>query len=510
MRILCTLLFLVAFPYIQYGQDVSAITLMGRGMFSLQIQNLSLTRLSPKQALFIYDAIIDSVGYCEVVYCFDEDGKLEWESIIEIPGEYCYLTTAKVDKDKNIYLLVQSKWAPLPFTSFLVKLDSLGNLLWKTPVLNITIAKDHAYTIDLVDDKIFVAGVFENFSMSDTFCLSYVSTISTTGKNLSIKINSTYPWSQIYWVSRLDTLNKVINLVSSSSHIQKLGSGLIGLTKFNYQSNEIENTYFLDSINIIPPQYRENLNDSIRETFYYSAPFKNKNGELWFSGEAKGLTSSTSTYFTRLIDLNNECLTLVDTTYDYPLALVNSIGEDIFLFQFYENLKVKFVLANKNFQTIRLLNSFYDEKIFDDFLKEQKLEVFPEGLMHFNIFNDVCIQMQSKVFFVCLPAYNASTQMWYPLLLRLDSVGNIIPVYKQLPTLDYKIYPNPFTDKVFVETPNVGDYDLSFVNILGQKVIEFKQQLPAEVNLDKLPKGLYVLEIRQDNKVVHTQRLVHE
>ncbi len=100
--------------------------------------------------------------------------------------------------------------------------------------------------------------------------------------------------------------------------------------------------------------------------------------------------------------------------------------------------------------------------------------------------------------------------MWYPLLLRLDSMGNIIPVYKQLPTLDYKIYPNPFTDKVFVETPNVGDYELSFVNVLGQKVIEFKQQLPAEVNLDKLPKGLYVLEIRQDSKVVHTQRLVHE
>ncbi|MCK6611599.1 MAG: T9SS type A sorting domain-containing protein [Bacteroidia bacterium] len=500
----------MAFPYIQYGQDVSAITLMGRGMFSLQIQNLSLTRLSPKQALFIYDAIIDSVGYCEVVNCFNEDGKLEWESIIEIPGEYCYLTTAKVDKDKNIYLLVQSKWAPLPLTSFLVKLDSLGNLLWRSPVIGRKIAKDIAYTIDWVDDKIFVAGVFENFSMSDTFCVSYVSTLSTAGKNLSLKMNYSYPWSKLYWSSRLDTLNKVINLVSSNSHIKKSGSGLIGLTKFNYQSNEIENTYFLDSINIIPPQYRENLNDSIRETFYYSAPFKNKNGELWFSGEAKGLTSSTSTYFTRLIDLNYKCLTLIDTNYDYPLVLVNSIGEDIFMFQFYENLKVKFVLADKNFQTIRLLNSFYDEKIFYDFLKEQKLEVFPLGLEHINVFYDVCIQMQSQVFFVCLPAYNATTQMWYPLLLRLDSVGNIIPVNKQVSTKDYSIYPNPFTDKVLVETPNVGDYDLSFVNILGQKVIEFKQQLPAEVNLDTLPKGLYVLELRKDNKVVHSQRLVHD
>ncbi|MFY8019989.1 MAG: T9SS type A sorting domain-containing protein, partial [Bacteroidia bacterium] len=101
-------------------------------------------------------------------------------------------------------------------------------------------------------------------------------------------------------------------------------------------------------------------------------------------------------------------------------------------------------------------------------------------------------------------------QMWYPLLLRLDSVGNIIPVLKQVPALDYKIYPNPFTDKVFVETPNEGEYELSFVNILGQKVMEFKQQLPADVNLDKLPKGLYILEIKQNNRVVHTQRLVHE
>jgi hypothetical protein len=508
MKIFCTLLFLVAFPFIHYGQK-SAITHIGRSIY-FNTPVVSLTRLNIEKVLFIYDSNIDSLGYCEVVNCINEKGIVEWESIISIPGEFCKLVTAKVDKDKNIYLLVQSEWAPLPHTSFVVKLDSLGNLLWKTPVIDRKIAKDIAYTIDWVDDKIFVAGVFENFSMSDTFCVSYVSTISTSGKNLSLKMNYTYPWSKIYWVSRLDTLNKVINLVSSSYHIKNSKSGLIGFTKFNYQTNEIENVYFLDSISIIPPQYRENLNDSIRETSYYSAPFKNKNGELWFSGQAKGFTSSTSTFFTRLIDLNNECLTLVDTTYEYPLALVNSIGEDLFLFQFYDNLKVKFVLADKNFQTIRLLNSFYDAKILNDFLKEQKLEVFPEGLMHYNTFYDVSVQMQSKVFFVCLPAYQASTQMWYPLLLRLDSVGNIIPVVKQVPTLDYKIYPNPFTDKVFVETPNVGDYELSFVNVLGQKVIEFKQQLPAEVNLDKLPKGLYVLEIRQDNKVVHTQRLVHE
>jgi hypothetical protein len=89
-------------------------------------------------------------------------------------------------------------------------------------------------------------------------------------------------------------------------------------------------------------------------------------------------------------------------------------------------------------------------------------------------------------------------------------VGNIIPVVKQVPTLDYKIYPNPFTDKVFVETLNEGEYELSFVNFVGQRIKEYKQQLPAEVNLDKLPKGLYVLEIKQNNTVVHTQRLVHE
>jgi hypothetical protein len=238
-------------------------------------------------------------------------------------------------------------------------------------------------------------------------------------------------------------------------------------------------------------------------------PLINKDGELLFFGQVEDFTTNARENFIRLVDLNNGSKTLLKPV-KYPLSVVNSVGEDVFLFQLEENFRVKFVLANKNLQTIRMLNSFYEEKLFNDFLNEQKLEGFPDLLSPGNVYNDNCIQMQSQVFFVCLPAYNASTQMWYPLLLRLDSVGNIIPVYKQLPTLDYKIYPNPFTDKVFVETPNVGDYELSFVNVLGQRVIEFKQQLPAEVNLDKIPKGLYILEIRQDNKVVHTQRLVHE
>jgi hypothetical protein len=238
-------------------------------------------------------------------------------------------------------------------------------------------------------------------------------------------------------------------------------------------------------------------------------PLKNKRGELVFLGQVEDFTTNERVDFIRLIDLNNGSKILLESI-KYPLSYVNSIGEDVFLFQLEENFKIKFVLADKNFQTIRLLNSFYEEKLFNDFLNEQKLEGFPDLLSPGNIYYDNCIQMQSKVFFVCLPAYQASTQMWYPLLLRLDSVGNIIPVVKQVPTLDYKIYPNPFTDKVFVETLNEGEYELSFVNFVGQRIKEYKQQLPAEVNLDKLPKGLYVLEIKQNNTVVHTQRLVHE
>ncbi len=506
MRILCILLFLVAFPFIHYGQK-SAITLIGRSIYS-NIPVVSLTRLNIEKVLFIYDSNIDSLGYCEVVNCINDKGIVEWESIISIPGEDCKLVTTKVDKDKNIYLLVQSEWVPLPLTSFLVKLDSLGNLLWKTPVINKRIASDRAYTIDWVDDKIFVAGFFENFSMSDTFCVSYVSTISTAGKNLSLKMNYTYPWSKGLWISRLDTIKKEINLISWSNNIINWRISVIGLSKFNYQTNEIVNTYFIDSIDIIPFQYRKNTNDSIR-VIQYLMPLKNKRGELVFLGQVEDFTTNERVDFIRLIDLNNGSKILLESI-KYPLSLVNSIGEDVFLFQLEENFKIKFVLADKNFQTIRLFNSFYEEKLFNDFLNEQKLEGFPGLLSPGNVYYDNCIQMQSKVFFVCLPAYNASTQMWYPLLLRLDSVGNIIPVFKQLATLDYKIYPNPFTDKVFVETPNEGDYELSFVNVVGQRIMEYKQQLPAEVNLDKLPKGLYILTIKQNNTLVHTQRLLHE
>ncbi|MCA0428700.1 MAG: T9SS type A sorting domain-containing protein [Bacteroidetes bacterium] len=496
----------MAFPFVHYGQK-SAVSQIGRSIYSI-MPVVNLTRLNLEKVLFIYDSNIDSIGYCEVVNCINDKGIAEWESIISIPGEFCKLVTTRVDRDKNIYLLIQSEFAPLPITSYLVKLDSLGNLLWRTPVLSSRISSDRAYTIDWVDDKIFVAGVFENFSLSDTFCVSYVSTLSTTGKNLSLKMNYSYPWSKSSWFSRLDTIKKEINLISWSNNIKNWRISIIGLSKFNYQTTEIVNTYFIDSIEIIPVQYRENINDSIHVT-QFNMPIINKYGEFLFFAQKEDFTTHNRENFIKLVDLNNKSKTLLKPV-KCPLSVVNSIGEDVFLFQVEENSRVNFVLANRELQTIRMLNSFYEEKLFNDFLNEQNLEVFPDLLSSSNVYYDNCIQMQSQVFFVCLPAYNASTQMWYPLLLRLDSVGNIIPVNKQVSTKDYRIYPNPFTDKVLVETPNVGDYDLSFVNILGQKVIEFKQQLPAEVNLDTLPKGLYVLELRKDNKVVHSQRLVHD
>ncbi|MBW8052006.1 MAG: T9SS type A sorting domain-containing protein, partial [Cytophagales bacterium] len=62
--------------------------------------------------------------------------------------------------------------------------------------------------------------------------------------------------------------------------------------------------------------------------------------------------------------------------------------------------------------------------------------------------------------------------------------------------LDALIYPNPSTDNISIYMNRNGSYEVSVINVLGQKIFnaEFKDQI--NINVSDFGKGMYFAEIR--------------
>ncbi len=57
-----------------------------------------------------------------------------------------------------------------------------------------------------------------------------------------------------------------------------------------------------------------------------------------------------------------------------------------------------------------------------------------------------------------------------------------------------KVYPNPVTNTLTVETDNVGDYQV--FNVLGQQILEGQKTVGVwGLDVSTLPKGAYFLKI---------------
>ena len=70
---------------------------------------------------------------------------------------------------------------------------------------------------------------------------------------------------------------------------------------------------------------------------------------------------------------------------------------------------------------------------------------------------------------------------------------------EQLVKRTFKLYPNPVFNKLFVQAPSSGSYDLKLVNTLGQVVLKQNNNKSSiEVNVSNLTKGLYFLNITSE------------
>ena len=98
---------------------------------------------------------------------------------------------------------------------------------------------------------------------------------------------------------------------------------------------------------------------------------------------------------------------------------------------------------------------------------------------------------------------NCGAGTWYTvskaLLIRMN-FGTVNSTNEEL-KLNYNIYPNPSDDKFTIDNLTNDTYDLIVNNIYGQQVLLEKQinNVKKEIDLSFLSKGIYIIEIKNDN-----------
>jgi len=73
---------------------------------------------------------------------------------------------------------------------------------------------------------------------------------------------------------------------------------------------------------------------------------------------------------------------------------------------------------------------------------------------------------------------------------------NIVLSIDQLELFDFKIYPNPFMDRIHIENNGLQQYGLSILNSLGQTVKQIQVNNDNQtIDLSELKAGIYLLRI---------------
>lgn len=81
----------------------------------------------------------------------------------------------------------------------------------------------------------------------------------------------------------------------------------------------------------------------------------------------------------------------------------------------------------------------------------------------------------------------------------------------ELDEVDFKIYPNPFHDKIIIENANKTFTEVMIYNTMGQMVkqIKFKSS-KVEISLAEIEQGIYYLALADEKGMMHTTRIIHQ
>jgi hypothetical protein len=87
-----------------------------------------------------------------------------------------------------------------------------------------------------------------------------------------------------------------------------------------------------------------------------------------------------------------------------------------------------------------------------------------------------------------------------------DTAAQIESLHKS----DFNIYPNPTKDVVYIESPNERAFQISVFTAQGTllKSISNSNSTRTSISFENLPKGMYFIQIKTNNQVTTTQKII--
>lgn len=216
----------------------------------------------------------------------------------------------------------------------------------------------------------------------------------------------------------------------------------------------------------------------------------------------RGLTRTENDLVLYLDTLNQ-----LDTLYDFNMNLGDSV-----LFNLYgvypEWLQVI------NIDSIQLNGEFYKRIKFAepsmhafDWLNEEWIEGI--GSIHGPLFPTFPVMFSEEIpdsmLLTC--SYSDNQQIWQHPFYSSCYVNIILGIERQ-DVLSFKIYPNPFSDRINLENSRTENLNLTILNSLGQVVRQMKITTNNEtIDLSELNDGIYLLRI-SDQKSKMTTKII--
>ncbi len=91
-------------------------------------------------------------------------------------------------------------------------------------------------------------------------------------------------------------------------------------------------------------------------------------------------------------------------------------------------------------------------------------------------------------------------------------------INKDIPANTLSVYPNPFNEtlKIYINSPDNGNIQIDFYDILGKKIKSFNSHystkgshiIPVSFKDSEIQKGIYILNIKKDNQLIHLQKII--
>jgi len=202
-----------------------------------------------------------------------------------------------------------------------------------------------------------------------------------------------------------------------------------------------------------------------------------------------------------------DTLSQLDTLYDFSLNVSDSVLFNLYGMypEWLEVVNVDSIQINGDYYR-RLKFAEPTMNAFDE-LNETWIEGI--GSIHGPVFPNFPVkfsqEMPDSMLVTC--TFSNNQQVWqhqsYP-----SCYVNIVLSVDQLELFNFKIYPNPFTDRIHIENSDLQQYELTIMNSLGQTVKHTQVNNDnIIIDLSELKVGIYFLRINEQ-ELIKTMKII--